>query len=174
MFGIGQRSLYLVKASDDLVSWCDCEDAPIGLPRQKACPWCGCGWLFNCIHCGKAFTFAKAVLLNRSLERIAKMQVPIVDRVMTLKGEMLERPVARTTADWCALMRPLLAGIELGRTYVYFDGLLVPRDAPEVRARGKRRSHDLSFVPQVKALSDPLIDQKLLSSSAYWTEQDPS
>jgi hypothetical protein len=172
MFWRRERTPYLVKANNDYVSWCECGDAPIGLPRQMSCPWCGCGWLFDCIRCGKAFTFAKAVLMASPLEKIAKLQVPIVQRVMSRDGEIRECPVARTAADWCGLMRPLLAPIELGKMYVYFDGSVVATDAAGVRLKGERRTHDLPFVPQVLALRDRAAAEAILSSIEYWTAED--
>ena len=168
-----ERTLYLVKASNDYVSWCECEDAPIGLPRQESCPWCGCGWLFTCIHCRKAFTFARAVLLAEPLEDLARLQAPMVRRLLFPDGREIKNTIARTAADWCALMRPFLRGLELGKTYVYFDGAVVRTDAGTVRLAGKRRSHDIAFVPQVRALTDPGAADPILKSVDYWTEQDP-
>jgi len=52
--------VYLVKASNDLISHCKCEYAPIGAPGQMDCPWCGCGWLFLCPKCRRAFTLCNA------------------------------------------------------------------------------------------------------------------
>lgn len=174
MFWRPKRTLYLVKANNDLVSWCKCRNAPIGLPRQQACPWCGCGWLFICVRCGKAFTFAKAVLVPQSLQKLAELQVPIIDRVMNARtGEITEHPVARTPEDWCQLMRPLLAGLVAGRTYVYFDGAVIPTESAGVKITGRKRAHDLPLVPQVQALDDPSVEEKVLGNIDYWTALDP-
>jgi hypothetical protein len=65
------RLIYLQKDNDDLVSHCRCREAFISYPPQMDCPWCGCGWLFSCIKCRKAFTFARAVEVNDSWEELA-------------------------------------------------------------------------------------------------------
>ena len=64
------KHLYLRKANDDLVSNCRCAkaEALITAPCQMDCPWCGCGWLFICSHCRKAFTFAEAFEVEESWE----------------------------------------------------------------------------------------------------------
>ena len=54
------KTVYLVKANNDLISHCACSNAVIGAPAQMDCPWCGCGWLFVCSKCRKAFSFARA------------------------------------------------------------------------------------------------------------------
>ena len=64
--------IYLVKANDDLVSHCQCEQGIIAEPGQVGCPWCGCGWLFSCIKCRKAFTFATAVEIDKTWEELAR------------------------------------------------------------------------------------------------------
>src|SRR5262249_18861030 len=59
--GAMSRHVYLRKANNDLVSHCACAqaDALVTAPSQMDCPWCGCGWLFICSRCRKAFTFAE-------------------------------------------------------------------------------------------------------------------
>jgi hypothetical protein len=71
------KHLYLQKANDDFVSHCRCHrgDALISSPAQMDCPWCGCGWLFTCGVCRKAFAFAEGVEINESWEETAERDV---------------------------------------------------------------------------------------------------
>ena len=52
---------YIAKANNDVLSHCQCADTLAAGPAQLDCPWCGCGWLFSCIKCRKAFTFGRVV-----------------------------------------------------------------------------------------------------------------
>jgi hypothetical protein len=154
-----QRTTYLVKANDDLVSRCKCGDGRVSFPPQMDCPWCGCGWLFTCIMCRKAFTFARAVEIDATWDDLARQ-----DLRTTRKREPMDHDVNR----WMGAMQELLQAIEVGKQYVCFDGHIIATDAKGVRINGWHRQHDLSFVPQIKALTDPTIDQTILSSRAYW------
>jgi hypothetical protein len=58
---VRQKIVCLKKANGDLVSFCRWGDVHITYPPQLSCPWCGCVWLFACIACRKAFTFAQGV-----------------------------------------------------------------------------------------------------------------
>jgi hypothetical protein len=68
---MGSR-VYLCKDNDDLISHCTCREALVAPPGQADCPWCGCGWLFSCLSCRKAFTFARAVPGQKDLEMIVR------------------------------------------------------------------------------------------------------
>ncbi|HJN76044.1 MAG TPA: hypothetical protein QGF58_19085 [Myxococcota bacterium] len=50
---------FLIKDSDDLLSFCKCDTGLVGVPGQLDCPWCGCGWMLSCIDCRKSFVFAR-------------------------------------------------------------------------------------------------------------------
>lgn len=153
--------LYLRKANDDFISHCRCDktDALISSPGQMDCPWCGCGWLFICSRCGKAFTFAEAVHVDESWEESAKRRVRFFFKREPEPGEAKE---------WGEFMRTLLKDIRLGEEYVYLDGWVIPTTAGEVHIEGSHSRHDLEFVPQVAALDDPEVNTKLLSSPDYW------
>lgn len=58
--------LYLVKKNDDVISHCKCEESFVGEEGQLDCPWCGCGWLFSCSKCRKAFTFSEAAEIEKT------------------------------------------------------------------------------------------------------------
>lgn len=171
MFWRRRRTLYLVKANDELVSGCHCRNAPIASSAQADCPWCGCGWLFTCLWCGGAFTFARAVRVRESLEELAAREVPRIRKIMSPRGEIREEVLIGSVEEWIAAMQPLIRELELGKTYVYFDGFAVPTDANGIRLSGRRRSHDLDYIPQVRSLTDPSAED-LLHDIGYWTAQD--
>jgi hypothetical protein len=65
---------YLVRSSRDTICWCDCSSAMVTPPGmgQMACPWCGCGFLFSCLRCRLAFTFAKCVDMPLTSKQIVR------------------------------------------------------------------------------------------------------
>ena len=164
------KAVYLVKDNDELVSHCSCRRAYITFPPQMDCPWCGCGWLFTCADCRKAFTFARAVEVDESWEELARRD---------LVGAWNESPTEEDVAEWIGAMQELLADVEVGRQYVCLDGLILPTDAGEARFCGWHAEHDLDFVPQVAALDDESVLEDVLANEAYWQSraiewEDPS
>jgi hypothetical protein len=155
------KHLYLRKANDDLVSHCRCaaSDALISSPGQMDCPWCGCGWLFICSRCRKAFTFAEAFEINESWERTA-------DR--TIRSLYQREPERGEAKEWIGFMKILLKGIQRSQQYVYLDGWVIPTTAQGVHIEGWHSQHDLDLVPHVVALSKPKLQASLLSSREYW------
>jgi hypothetical protein len=152
---------YLRKANDDLVSHCKCDKAAalISSPCQMDCPWCGCGWLFICSRCRKAFTFAEVVEVNEPWEQTA-------DR--TLRALYQREPKPGEAGHWIAFMKVLLKALRPGEEYVYFDGWVIPTTASHVSIEGWHSKHDLGYVPQVAALDDAKVRTGLLSSPDYW------
>jgi hypothetical protein len=153
--------LYLVKHNDQLVSHCACATAEIAFPPQLQCPWCGCGWLFSCIECRKAFTFARAIETNEPWEALARR-----DLINYAKKE----PEPSEVEHWVDAMRELHADVVVGQTYVCLDGVFIRTDATALEFAGWHAHHSLDVVPQVAALSDRSIITSLLASREYWTE----
>src|SRR6476469_1354353 len=116
------QTVYLAKANDDVISHCRCapQEALITWPPQMDCPWCGCGWLFGCIRCGKAFTFATGVLVNETLQEIGQRDV---------RRAWQRQPTEEEVREWVEAMQSLLQQVEVGRTYVYLDGFCLPMDS---------------------------------------------
>jgi hypothetical protein len=156
--------LYLVKESDDLVSHCtcDCDAAYVTYPGQMDCPWCGCGWLFTCINCRKAFTFAKAVEVPESWEDIARRD---------LTNGMDEPPTDEEIHDWVEMMQLLMADLEEGEVYVYLDGHYIPAGSEGAEFDGWYADHNLEFLPQVEALDDESLVDSVLANPDYWNER---
>jgi hypothetical protein len=151
--------LYLVKDSNELISHCKCAAALIAAPGQVSCPWCGCGWMFSCVECRKAFTFARAVETDVPWEALA-----LRDLTRFSKKE----PSDEEIDGWVEAMRELHADVELGARYVYLDGMYVPTDATSVSFTGWHTTHILDFVPQVAALADPGRIRSILMNPDYW------
>lgn len=154
--------VYLVKESEELISHCHCDDGLIASPGQMDCPWCGCGWLFGCIGCRKAFTFARGVMTDRPWEELARQDYA---------GIGLGAPSPDEVDGWVSRMKGLLAGIEPGRRYVYLDGSFIPADAGPVFFEGWYARHDLPLMPQTAALANPELVNQLLWSRSYWTSR---
>lgn len=153
--------VYLRKASNDLVSHCSCADAYVSAPGQMDCPWCGCGWLFTCYDCRKAFTFAEAVEVDFSLEEMAR-------RDLLQQGSA--QPFDEDVQSWVEFMEVFLDGAQAGRRYVYFDSYIIPVDADGLKVEGIHSSHALPVVPQVEALRDASIIRDLLGNPRYWQD----
>src|SRR5438045_9747402 len=97
--------IYLRKANSDLIDHCKCGGGYISSPGQMDCPWCGCGWLFTCVDCRKAFTFAEAVEVDFTLEEMARRNRKHWGRAGT-------EPSAHEISDWVDFMRDFLQDIE--------------------------------------------------------------
>jgi hypothetical protein len=156
-----QSHIYLAKESDELVSHCRCETALITYPPQANCPWCGCGWLFTCQACRKAFTFAKGIETDVSWEALAQAD---------LRGRFRKDPTELQVERWVQRMQILVAEVEPGRTYVALDGSFIPTFATGVRFDGWYAHHDLDCLPQTAALKDRFILRQTVSSKEYWLE----
>jgi hypothetical protein len=157
-----RKHLYLKKASNELISHCNCTDAPITFPPQMDCPWCGCGWLFCCANCRKAFTFAVAVEVNESWEETAL-------RDLNGRGPNFQ-PTREDVEAWIQAMQVMCEELEPGEEYIYLDGWFIPRNTDEIVVEGMHAYHELDCVPQVKALSDKSILEEVLGNQDYWTE----
>jgi hypothetical protein len=123
------------------------------------CPWCGCGWLFICIECRKAFTFARGIQVDESWEDLA---------LRDLTNKWNKEPAQKDVANWVAAMKELLDHVEVGGRYVYLDGAIIPVEATALQFDGWRSHHDLEYAPQVAALEDRSIVRRVLSNPEYW------
>jgi hypothetical protein len=152
--------IYLVRDGADLVCHCRCERALVCHPCQVACPWCGCGWLFACADCRKAFTFARGVLVDEPWEELARRDfAPFFPD---------EPPTAEDIDEWVESMQALLSDVEVGVRYVYLDGALIRADAREIAIDGFYARHVARHVPHVAALDDHTILERTLANRKYW------
>jgi hypothetical protein len=151
---------YLKKANDDLISFCTCGDGRVTFPAQISCPWCGCGWLFTCITCRKAFTFAEGVEIEGTWEEIARGDI---------RNKLKEEPSEEDVASWIEAMKETLANVRAGQRYVIIDGSVIHVDATNIRFEGWAAHHEFSTVPQVRALTNRAILEEQLSNRGYWS-----
>jgi hypothetical protein len=130
--------IHLVKVNDDLVSHCKCEQGIVGDPGQLDCLWCGCGWLFSCSKCRKAFSFAIAVEIDKTWEELATEDLYSYNK---------QTPDDDSVADWIKNMKAMTEHIELGQSYVYLDGCFIPAEEENFQFTGHKTEHHLSKVP---------------------------
>ena len=154
--------VFLAKANNDLISHCSCEATFVAAPAQMDCPWCGCGWLFICPKCRKAFTFARAEKCDLTWEQLAHND---------LDGKYGKQPSQEDIDEWIGFMKMLTKDVQLGKQYVYIDGWVFPTDETELRFEGVHAWHDLAVVPQEAALSDRQSLDQTLGNRRYWDER---
>ena len=158
----GNVGVFLAKADDELISHCKCDHTFIGAPGQMDCPWCGCGWLFLCPKCRKAFAFARAVECNLSWEELAHND---------LGGKYGRQPDPEEVDEWIAFMKMMTKNLELGKRYVYIDGWVFPTDQRYLQFDGFHAHHDLPEIPQVAALRQREFLDDTLGNREYWRER---
>jgi len=151
--------LYLVKKNDEFISFCSCKESLVGDPGQLDCPWCGCGWLFSCTKCRKAFSFAVAVEIDKTWEEIAAED---------LYGYNKKQPTPEEISEWVEFMKAMQGEIELGKTYVYLDGVFISAEEENFSMEGWYANHKFEHVPQLAALKNPEIQKLVLSNPEYW------
>jgi len=153
------KVVFLVKTSNDVISHCRCESNLIGEPAQMDCPWCGCGWLFLCANCRKAFTFARAEEVDFSWEQLAHND---------LDGKWGRQPTAEEIEVWIEFMKILLKGVQVGKQYAYIDGWVFAIDETDLAFEGWHARHELPSVPQAVAVEDRGLLDRTLGNEEYW------
>ncbi|HBH51883.1 MAG TPA: hypothetical protein DDY91_08330 [Planctomycetaceae bacterium] len=156
------RTVYLVKANDDLISHCSCGDGRISFPAQMDCPWCGCGWLFTCMTCRRAFAFAEGVELETNWEELA---------LEDIRNSWQSEPSEDDVASWVAAMKVILANVEPGKQYAILDGFVLSVDATAIEFEGWHAHHHLDSLPQIDALEDRSLLDTSIGSRGYWTSR---
>jgi hypothetical protein len=150
---------YLQKAGDDVISHCSCGDGRMTFPAQMDCPWCGCGWLFTCISCRKAFTFAIGVELETTWEELARED---------LIKKWHKEPAKKDVHDWVGAMKAILHDVMVGERYVLLDGSILRADSKDIEFDGWHAHHRFNALPQFDALDDRAILRKTLGNRDYW------
>ena len=154
--------VFLAKANDNLISHCTCQQTWIGAPAQMACPWCGCGWLFTCPQCRRAFTFASAEQCDLTWEQLAHRDLDSMGR---------RQPTQEDIDEWIGFMKLLTQDIEPGKEYVYIDAWVFPVGETNLQFTGMHSWHELAVVPQVAALADRKSLEQTLANRLYWDER---
>ncbi len=154
--------LHLERASSEGICFCKCKRALVAVPDQLDCPWCGCGWLFMCVFCGKAFTYAKAVPVNTPLAEI-------VERDLVGRGWEKDRTMTREGVTY---MKWMLEQVQEGVQYGFLDGLLVPMGLRNIKLDGRSAVHRIKILPHERELKTPGSLMKELSRVSYWTRRE--
>ena len=154
--------VFLAKGNNNLVSHCKCENPFISAPGQMNCPWCGCGWLFICPKCRKAFTFARATRCNMTREQLAHYD---------LDGKYGKQPTREDIAEWIGFMKMFTKDIQLGEEYAYLDGYAIPVSERNLQFDGIHALHDLEVVPQTAALQDRKWIENTIGNKNYWNDR---
>jgi hypothetical protein len=153
------KLIYLKKANTDLVCHCTCDDGRTSYPPQMDCPWCGCGWLFTCIACRKAFTFGVGVELDTTWEELATTD---------WKAWGMQRVSKKNIASWITDMQRLVADVKPGRVYACLDGRLFEKDSRNVEFDGIYANHRFDRLPHVEALTNRSVEEQVLANTDYW------
>lgn len=156
------KIVYLKKASNELISHCGCAETRIGYPAQMDCPWCGCGWLFTCITCRKAFTFAEGVEIEGTWEDLAREDI---------RNSWKEEPAEENVVAWVTDMKDILRDVKPGKRYVILDGRVLPVDSGPVHFGGQYASHEFEKLPHLEALAEPALLDRILGDRDYWLER---
>jgi len=153
------KIVYLRKAGADVICFCTCVDGRVTFPAQMDCPWCGCGWLFTCITCRKAFAFAEGIELETTWEELAQED---------LVNNWHHEPSATDIQAWIAAMKEILHAVRVGERYVILDGSVFPANSKDIEFDGWHSHHQLSTFPHFDALDDRSLLDKILGKRAYW------
>lgn len=154
----------LVKANDDLISFCRCAPA-FATSGQADCPWCGCGWLFTCVDCRKAFTFARVAETEFSPEDLARrdfLRFGIKDA--DLKAEHIA-----AKAEW---LSDQIEDLEVGTVCIILDGCVLPVEARDVAFDGWFARHAFDRPPQVAADGDRNVLEAMVGTAQYWLDRE--
>jgi hypothetical protein len=154
----------LIKANDDLVSWCKCAWPAYASSGQLDCPWCGCGWLFTCASCRRAFTFAKVVYAEVPLRQIMQQE----------RSSYHNQPVALDDSEVISRTEWLEFELELlpvGTICAYLDGKVLAVDSADIRFNGWFAHHELDSVPQWSVRGSRAGIEALLGDKAYWLDR---
>ena len=156
-------SKFIFKANDEVLSFCDCADAPAMSEFQLDCPWCGCGWLIPCSGCGKSFTFAEVRETDASLVELGRREA---DRrgLTSVTDEEVEA--------WADSMAEALEHFEIGDVIVYLDGAYWKLDSVDVEFEGYFARHQLKKLPHAEALEDSERLRNVLGNPDYWFERE--
>ena len=158
--------LHLTRANSDGVAACKCNDSLMAVPDQSETPWDGSGWQMSCHKCGKAFTFAKAINVNMKLRDFILKDL----RQRDLPKELLSDP--DFIDGCCESIGEMMEGLEEGKEYVYFDGVLIPTDHQgAIEFDGIFAAHDLTSLPHLELKRDKGAARHLLGDPRYWNDR---
>ena len=148
----------LMKADDALISFCRCDSA-YATQGQMSCPWCGCGWLFTCATCRRAFTFAESVAVDVDPHDVARNSIRAMMKTDVPSDDMVEREL-----EWMTFW----AGrVPRGERVVFLDGHVLAADTRPVAFEGWHARHAMDALPHAAAVHRKEIDD-IFGQPDYW------
>lgn len=158
----GKPYVHLERSSTDGVCFCECPRALVAVPDQRDCPWCGCGWLFCCAQCGRAFTYARPVVVHRPLRQI-------VEQDMLARGWKSDAEQFDNATEY---LSGLLEMIEGEGEHVYLDGAVLPLEDQNIEFEGLYANHQIDVLPHAGERGDPGSLVAMLGEVKYWTDRE--
>lgn len=159
------------------ICWCKCDrgvSTPIG-DGQFDCPWCGCGWLFSCVQCRKAFTYARVVEVDTEPTALATLNV---ERFFHVSADKFDAGHRKAVEQQASAIAKASSTLILGTECVVLDGKLFKLkhgDAAfstiSLTFTGMYARHRLTDLPQQTFRKDQkgLID--FLGDRDYWLDR---
>ncbi|MGG7568419.1 hypothetical protein ACQ5SO_19880 [Rhodovulum sp. DZ06] len=154
--------LILKAGGDHPISFCDCDpqaDFAVATSGQLDCPWCGCGWLFTCSRCRRAFTWGVVADSTRTAEEVARH----------LAGLGPDDAVGAEDREEYEWLEHGLRDLAPGTRVVLLDGGILPLDEP-VDLHGWMSRHRFDRLPHLDAPSAAALDA-LFGDKTYWLER---
>lgn len=153
--------IWIAKAPDQRggICWCKCplEEAIAKPTGALDCPWCGCGWLFTCSTCRKAFMIGEAVEVSGTLEDMVRKEY---------QSWGIEEPTDAELAGPQGHLQQVQTRLEFGELYVHMDSMAVLLNSKPFTVEGERRKH---FFKEAPHLTPRGIG--MLKDQGYWEMQ---
>jgi hypothetical protein len=163
MFWRKKKQKFFFKASDDVLSFCQCDDEPAMSSGQLDCPWCGCGWMIACSKCTKSYVFAEVRETDIPLAELARREAKTLGLKDVTKDDI---------RLWVDDMTETLSHFDVGDTVVYLDGAYWTVDSTHLKYDGYYASHKLDRLPHTEALNDPPSLRAMLGDKQYWLDRE--
>ena len=150
----------VLKANNDLISFCTCAEA-MATTGQLDCPWCGCGWLFTCTQCRKAFTFGVVAESDLTPRQIGQ-------RLQSSDPASVDEEDAEGAWEW---LEYELEPLSVGQTVIYLDGAIRPVDTENLTFNGWCARHEFTRLPH-KTVKDRADLDAFFGDKNYWLDRE--
>ncbi len=152
----------LMKSSNDLLSFCDCDRA-FATHGQMDCPWCGCGWLFTCAKCRRAFTFAELRDVPESYEDIARIEA---EGFFGCPPRASDAERMEAEVEWQSFWGEHAVS---GARLIYLDGQVLSVDQTDFDFEGWTARHAFKDLPHKAGTKAAL--EAVFGQPSYWQDR---